>query len=87
MMANLVDYSIGFTVPEIEEILSAQKAELKKTQAAYANDGSSVSKRRLDEIHAIIRACQDALVKLAPDTYSKRKRTAIQSAVVGHLAK
>jgi hypothetical protein len=87
MMANLVDYSIGFTIPEIEEILSAQKAELKKTQAAYANDGSSVSKRRLDEIHAIIRACQDALVKLAPDTYAKPKRTAIQTAVVGHLAK
>jgi len=86
-MANVVDYSIGFTVPEIEEILSAQKAELKKTQAAYANDGSSVSKRRLDEIHAIIRACQDALVKLAPDTYAKPKRNAIQSAVVGHLAK
>ena len=86
-MANVVDYSIGFTVPEIEEILSAQKAELKKTQAAYANDGSSVSKRRLDEIHAIISACQGALVKLAPDTYSKPKRTAIQSAVVGHLAK
>ena len=86
-MANLVDYSIGFTIPEIEEILSAQKAELKKTQAAYANDGSSVSKRRLDEIHAIIRACQDALVKLAPETYAKPKRIAIQSAVVGHLAK
>ena len=86
-MANVVDYSIGFTVPEIEEILSAQKAELKKTQAAYANDGSSVSKRRLDEIHAIIRACQDALAKLAPDAYAKPKRTAIQSAVVGHLAK
>ena len=86
-MANVVDYSIGFSVPEIEEILSAQKAELKKTQAAYANDGSSVSKRRLDEIHAIIRACQDALVKLAPDTYSKPKRTAIQSAVVGYLEK
>ena len=86
-MANVVDYSIGFTTPEVEEILSAQKAELKKTQAAYANDGSSVSKRRLDEIHAIIRACQDALVKLAPDTYAKPKRTAIQSAVVVHLAK
>ena len=86
-MANLIDYSIGFTVPEIEEILAAQKTELKKTQAAYANDGSSVSKRRLDEIHAIIRACQDALVKLEPDTYAKPKRTAMQSVVVGHLAK
>ena len=86
-MANLIDYSIGFTVPEIEEILTAQKAELKKTQAAYANDGSSVSKRRLDEIHSIIRACQDALVKLEPNVYSKPKRTAMQSAVVGYLSK
>jgi len=86
-MAGIVDYSIGFTVPEIEEILAAQKAELKKTQAAYANDGSSITKRRLDEIHAIIRACQDALVKLAPETYAKPKRTAMQSAVTGHLAK
>ena len=86
-MANLIDYSIGFTVPEIEEILTTQKTELKKTQAAYANDGSSVSKRRIDEIHAIIRACQDALIKLEPDTYSKQKRTAMQSAVVGYLSK
>ncbi len=86
-MANIVDYSVGFTVSEIEEILSIQKAELKKTQAAYASDGSSVSKRRLDEIHAIIRACQDALVKLAPETYTRPRRTARQSAVVGHLAK
>jgi hypothetical protein len=46
-----------------------------------------VSKRRLDEIHAIIRACQDALVKLAPDTYARPKRTAMQSAVIGHLSK
>ena len=86
-MADVIDYSIGFTVPEIEEILAVQKAELKKTQAAYANDGSSVSKRRLDEIHAIIRACQDALVKLAPETYARHRRTAVQSAVIGHLPK
>ncbi|QYY34598.1 hypothetical protein [Ruficoccus sp. ZRK36] len=86
-MADVIDYSIGFTVPEIEEILAVQKAELKKTQAAYANDGSSVSKRRLDEIHAIIRACQDALVKLAPETHARPKRTAMQSGVIGHLPK
>ncbi|MBC2593774.1 hypothetical protein H5P28_05815 [Ruficoccus amylovorans] len=86
-MADVIDYSIGFTVPEIEEILAVQKAELKKTQAAYANDGSSVSKRRLDEIHVIIRACQDALVKLAPETYARPRRTAVQSAVIGHLPK
>ncbi len=54
-----VDYSVGFTVAEVEEILTAQKAELKKTLAAYANDGSSVTKRRIDEIHTVIAACRE----------------------------
>lgn len=86
-MANTIDYSVGFSVPEIEAILAVQKAELKKTQAAYAHDGSSVTKRRLDEIHAIIRACQNALVKLAPESYPRIRCTAAQSVVHGHLPK
>lgn len=64
-----VDYSIGFTATEVEEILAIQKAELKKTLSAYADNGSSVSKRRIDEIHAIIDACQRALQKLDPQKY------------------
>lgn len=43
-----IDYSIGFTTAEVQEILAIQKAELKKTLAAYADNGSSVSKRRID---------------------------------------
>ncbi len=83
-----VDYSVGFSVEEIEAILAAQKLELTKTQSAYANDGSSVTKRRLEEIHAIIRACQVALVKLAPERYPRpRRRTSVQSVVIGHLQK
>jgi hypothetical protein len=70
-----IDYSIGFTQTEVEEILTAQKGELKKTLAAYANDGSSVTKRRIDEIHAVIGACQRALQKLAPETYGKPLKT------------
>ena len=81
-----IDYSIGFTQAEVEEILAAQKAELKKTLAAYANDGSSVTKRRIDEIHEIIAACQKALQKLAPETYGKQKRT-IRSGFTGQLEK
>jgi chemotaxis signal transduction protein len=65
----MIDYSIGFTVSEVEEILAVQKAELKKTLTAYANDGSSYSKRRIDEIHTIIGACQKALQKLDPQKY------------------
>lgn len=71
-----IDYSVGFTTLEVEEILSIQKAELRKTLAAYADNGSSVSKRRIDEIHAIIAACQRALQKLDPDKYPPPIRVA-----------
>ena len=67
------DYSIGFTREEVEEILAAQKAELKRTLAAWSESGSSVTKRRIDEIHAIIAACQAALRKLAPEVYGRRR--------------
>lgn len=86
-MAGMIDYTIGFTTAEVEAILAVQKAELGKTLASYANDGSSVSKRRIDEIHEIIRACQEALVKLDPETYARPKRTAMPSAVIGYLPK
>jgi hypothetical protein len=70
-----IDYSVGFSVTEIEEILAVHKAELKKTLTAYANDGSSYTKRHIDEIHTVIKACQDALVKLAPEKYRWQGRT------------
>ncbi len=73
------DYSIGFTAAEVEEILAVQKAELKKTLAAYANDGSTVTKRRIDEIHTIIGACQRALQKLDPLKYPPLVRVGVSS--------
>ena len=80
------DYSIGFTREEVEEILAAQKAELKRTLAAWSESGSTVTKRRIDEIHAIIEACQIALKKLAPEVYGRRGRVDT-SAVFGFLPK
>lgn len=85
-MAKAIDYSVGFTTTEVEEILAAQKAELKKTLAAYSSDGSSVTKRRLDDIHTVIAACQKALQKLDPDTYGKRLKTT-RTGFVGYLEK
>ncbi len=82
----LPDYSIGFTREEVEEILAAQKAELKRTLAAWSESGSSVTKRRVDEIHAIIAACQAALRKLAPDAYGRTAHV-ITSEVSGYLPK
>jgi hypothetical protein len=82
----VIDYSVGFTQGEVEEILAAQKAELKKTLAAYADNGSSVTKRRIDEIHAIIAACQKALLKLDPETYGQQRKT-IRSGFIGVMEK
>lgn len=81
-----IDYSTGFSKDEVEEILAVQKAELKKTLAAYANDGSTVTKRRIDEIHAIIAACQRALRKLDPETYGRPVRT-VRTGFGGYLDK
>ncbi len=80
------DYSIGFTREEVEEILAAQKAELKRTLAAWSESGSSIQKRRIDEIHVIIAACQTALRKLAPEIYGCPIRVGT-SEVIGHLPK
>ncbi len=80
------DYSIGFTREEVEDILATQKAELKRTLAAWSESGSAVTKRRVDEIHAIIEACQKALRRLAPDVYGRPIRVAT-SEVFGFLPK
>ena len=85
-MASTPDYSIGFTRAEVEEILAAQKAELKRTLAAWSESGSSVQKRRVDEIHAIIAACQVALRNLAPEIYGRPVRVGT-SGVSGYLPK
>ena len=80
------DYSIGFTREEVEEILATQKAELKRTLGAWSESGSAITKRRVDEIHAIIEACQKALRRIAPEIYGHPVRVAT-SEVFGPLPK
>ncbi len=80
------DYTVGFTREEVEDILASQKAELKRSLAAWSESGSAVTKRRVDEIHAIIEACQRALKKLAPEVYGRPVRVAT-SEVFGFLPK
>ena len=80
------DYAIGFTQQEVEEILAAQKEELKRTLAAWSESGSTVTKRRIDEIHAVIEACQKALRRLAPQIYGRPVRVGT-SEIIGHLPK
>ncbi len=81
-----IDYSVGFTKEEVQEILAVHKLELKKTLAGWSDGGASVTKRRLDEIHSIIAACQSALQKLDPVAYPKGRRV-MQSGVSGVLPK
>ncbi len=69
-----IDYTIGFTEEEILEILTIQKAELKKTLQSFSDSGSSATKRRLDEINTIISSCQSALQKLNPKKYARSNR-------------
>jgi hypothetical protein len=80
------DYTVGFTREEVEDILATQKAELKRTLAAWSESGSAVTKRRVDEIHAIIEACQKALRRLAPEIYGSPVRVGT-SEIIGHLPK
>ena len=80
------DYSIGFTQQEVEEILAAQNEELKRTLAAWSESGSTGTKRRIDEIHAVIDACQKALRRLAPQIYGRPVRVGT-SEIIGHLPK
>ena len=60
--------------------------ELKRTLAAWSESGSAVTKRQVDEIHAIIEACQKALRNLAPELYGRPVRVGT-SVVIGHLPK
>ena len=81
-----VDYSVGFSLQEVEEILAAHKAELRKTLASWSDSGSSATRRQIAEIHEVIAACQDALRKLAPEKYGAPARVS-QSVVSGVLPK
>ena len=81
-----IDYSIGFTQQEVEEILTVQKAELKKAMASFSESGSSVTKRSISDIHEIINACQAALQTMDPATYgTSGTRRVSRSKFIGTL--
>jgi len=86
-MGQAIDYSIGFTVEEVKDILDVQKAELKKVMQAYSDSGTSVTKRRIDEINTVISACQRALQKLSPSTYGTPAPRTAQAVFTGYLHK
>jgi hypothetical protein len=72
-MAAVPDYYTGFTQAQVEGIFAIQKAELSKAIAAYNENGTSVTKRRLDEVNLIIAGCQAALKRFDPVTYGSRR--------------
>ena len=66
--------------------MNAEVQRLTRSLAAWSESGSSVTKRRIDEIHAIIAACQAALRKLAPDVHGRTAHV-VTSEVSGYLPK
>ena len=76
-MANVPDFTIGFTQEEVEEIFTAQKAEYSKVLASYSESNSQVIKRKIEDINLIIAACQKALRTFDPDTYGIKSNTSI----------
>jgi hypothetical protein len=79
---SIPDYSIGFTKEEVLAILAAQKGELTRTMAAWSESNGSVTKRRVDEIHSIIAACQKALRILDPANYSPSTNKRVGQSVI-----
>lgn len=86
-MAEVADYYTGFTQAEVEAILAVQKVELTKALQAYSESNTSVTKRALDDVNAIIAACQAALRRFDPVTYGKRKSPFVRTGVYGYLEK
>jgi ElaB/YqjD/DUF883 family membrane-anchored ribosome-binding protein len=73
-----VDYTIGFTQAELEQILAVHKAELLKVLASWSDGAGSVTKLRRAELEKTLGEVQDALKKLDPETYggASDRRTA-----------
>jgi len=71
------DYSIGFTQKEVEEIMATQKKELAKVLVSFSDNGTQAVRRKLDDINAIIAACQKALVKMDPAKYGAKHNTMV----------
>lgn len=83
MATPIIDFCIGFSQEEVEEILAEQKKELKKTISSYSESGSQIVKRRMDEIYSTISACQRALQKMDPELYGELHKTGISKVVTG----
>ena len=86
-MASVADYYTGFSQAEVEAIFAAQKQELSKALQAYSEGGTQVTKRRLDEVNAILAACQAALFKFDPVAYPRTRKRVSSSRVVGYMSK
>lgn len=84
MASETPDYSIGFTLAEVEDIFAVLKLELKKVISSYSESGTQVIRQKTDDIHKKMAACQAAMQKLDPTSYGTQNKTAT-SAVPHHL--
>ena len=80
-----LDLTIGWTQAEIENLLSKQKQLLLKLTVQFSDSGSTVTYRRIEEAEKIIKACQDALVKIDPDTYGAKSNRVTKAEVDNNM--
>lgn len=67
-MSNYIDFTIGFDLVELEELFAANKAELKNMLQSSTHDGSSYTRRQMDDVRKNMAGIQQALQKLDPET-------------------
>lgn len=72
-MANY-NYTRGYTVEELENMLVQVKAEREKYLQSASDGGSSYSRIAISEIEKKFNGIMDALELLAPEKYQKTDR-------------
>ena len=81
-MANY-NYTRGYTIEELENLLVRVKTEREKYLQSASDSGSSYSRIALSEIEKKFNGIMDALEFLAPEKYPKTNRRISLSGVVG----
>lgn len=76
-----LDFTTGFTQPEVEAILAENKKLLSRLTTQFTESGSSMTYRRLADVKEVIAAAQAALRVMDPATYGVPTNRVKQSSV------
>lgn len=83
-MANF-NYKRGYSVAELEVLLTQAKAEREKYLSSASDSGSSYSRIALNDVERKINGILDALEFLAPNIYKPQRKVVISGVRGGVL--